>query len=177
MTEAAGTPGWRDAPARRRNVTMTVNGKPATAPAEDRTLLSDYLRHGLLLTGTHVGCEQGVCGACTVLVDDIPVPSCLMLAVQAEGSSVRTVESLTGDDGDLSGMQRALLESHGLQCGFCTPGLLMSLAHAEEQELTGHEIAEDVLPGHLCRCTGYAGIRAAVERYWAAGGKGKGRHE
>lgn len=171
MAERTPTPGQGDTSSRLKDLTVTVNGAVMTAPVEDRTLLSDHLRHGLFLTGTHVGCEQGVCGACTVLVDDVPVRSCLMLAVQAEGCRVRTVESLADGDGNLSGMQQSLLESHGLQCGFCTPGLLMSLLHAEEQQLTAQEVTEGILPGHLCRCTGYVGIRAAVERHWSGGRK------
>ncbi|MEU9340267.1 (2Fe-2S)-binding protein [Streptomyces sp. NPDC048278] len=166
---------------RTRDLTMTVNGARRTAAAEDRTLLSDHLRRGLGLTGTHAGCEQGVCGACTVLVDDVPVRSCLMLAVQAEGRSVRTVEGLEDEsNGELSPLQREFLDHHGLQCGFCTPGLLMSLAHAEEAGLTEQQVTTTVLPGHLCRCTGYGGIRAAVACHWkrrAASGDQEAGHE
>ncbi|MGH3449590.1 MAG: (2Fe-2S)-binding protein [Haloechinothrix sp.] len=149
-----------------RWVMLTVNGKESTGQTEVRTLLSDFLRHELGLTGTHVGCEQGVCGACTVLVDGVAVRSCLMLAVQADGSSVRTVEGLSTSDG-MSGMQRAMREEHGLQCGFCTPGILMSLLAAERSGSTADEATGDILGGHICRCTGYQQIRAAIERHWS----------
>lgn len=156
--------------AARRTVTLTVNGAARSAPAEDRTLLSDFLRHTLRLTGTHVGCEEGVCGACTVLLDGEPVRSCLLLAVQAHGRTVETVEGLA-DDGRLNALQRTLKETHGLQCGFCTPGVLMSLTAAEREGLDEEETAGQVLAGHRCRCTGYAGIRAAVAaRHRAPGG-------
>lgn len=148
---------------RSKDVTVTVNGTVHSAPAEARTLLSDYLRHDLRLTGTHVGCEHGVCGSCTVLLDGTPVRSCLLLAVQADGRRVETVEGLAEDD-RLSPLQRAMLEEGGLQCGFCTPGLLMALEHAEREGLTAEEATERALPGHLCRCTGYRGVRAAVDR-------------
>ncbi|MFE7132819.1 (2Fe-2S)-binding protein [Streptomyces sp. NPDC057638] len=147
-------------------VTLTVNGQHHSAEIEYRTPLSDLLRHHLGLTGTHVGCEQGVCGACTVLVDGSPVRSCLMLAVQSDGCRVETVEGLA-DEVTLGGLQEALMTEHGLQCGFCTPGVLMSLTHAEREGLSAAETTERVLPGHLCRCTGYNGIRAAIERHWA----------
>lgn len=147
------------------DITITVNGTPRPATAEARTSLADLLRNGIRLTGTHVACEEGVCGACTVLLDGTPVRSCLLLAVQADGHRVETVESLAGDGG-LSAIQEAMRDSHGLQCGFCTPGLLMSLTAAERDGLTAEETIRTVLPGHLCRCTGYAGIRTAVERHW-----------
>lgn len=149
-----------------RTVTMTVNGSEASRPTEVRTLLSDFLRHELGLTGTHVGCEHGVCGACTVLVDGAAVRSCLMLAVQADGASVRTVESLAAS-GEMSGMQCAMSEEHGLQCGFCTPGILMSLAAAERAGLDANQACDEMLAGHVCRCTGYQQIRAAIERHWS----------
>ena len=147
-----------------RTVSLTVNGTVRTAPAEVRTLLGDFLRNALGLTGTHVGCEEGVCGSCTVLLDGEPVRACLMLAVQAEGRRVETVEGLAGDDGELSPLQRAFQTEHGLQCGFCTPGILMSLTAAERDGLPEEETATHVLAGHRCRCTGYAGIRAALAR-------------
>ncbi|WP_308258437.1 (2Fe-2S)-binding protein [Saccharothrix obliqua] len=139
-----------------------MNGTARTARAEPRTSLGEHLRTALGLTGTHLGCEQGDCGACAVLLDGEPVCSCLVLAVQADGCRVETVESLARGD-DLGPAQRALLEEHGLQCGFCTPGLLMRMTHARR---TGAP-ASDVLGGHLCRCTGYGGLRAAVERHCA----------
>jgi aerobic-type carbon monoxide dehydrogenase small subunit (CoxS/CutS family) len=147
------------------DITITVNGTSRPATAEARTSLADLLRNGLRLTGTHVACEEGACGACTVLLDGIPVRSCLLLAVQADGHRVETVECLA-PDGGLSALQQAMRDSHGLQCGFCTPGLLMSLTAAERDGMTAEETIRTVLPGHLCRCTGYAGIRTAVERHW-----------
>jgi 2-furoyl-CoA dehydrogenase 2Fe-2S iron sulfur subunit len=145
-------------------ITMTLNGRRLAAEAEPRTLLSDFLRHGLGATGTHVGCEHGVCGSCTVLIDGTAVRSCLTLAVQAEGREVRTVESLAAPDGTLNALQAAFRDHHALQCGFCTPGILMSFTdflarspHPSETEI------REVLSGHLCRCTGYANIVAAVK--------------
>lgn len=146
-----------------RTVTVTVNGTRRAARTEVRTSLSDFLRHSLGLTGTHVGCEEGVCGACTVLLDGTPVRACLMLAVQAEGRTLETVEGLA-EGGELNGMQQALMSAHGLQCGFCTPGVLMSLTAAEREGLSEEETVGEMLAGHRCRCTGYAGIRAAVAR-------------
>lgn len=147
------------------DLTVTVNGADYRRSTEARTLLSDFLRHELRLTGTHVGCEQGVCGACTVLVDGLAVRACLMFAAQADGRRVETVESLAGD-GELSGLQQAMAQEHGLQCGFCTPGLLMSLTAAEREGLGAREASGRILNGHICRCTGYGGIRAAIERHW-----------
>jgi len=148
----------------RVRVGLTLNGRKLSAEAEPRTLLCDVLRHALGATGTHVGCEHGVCGACTVLIDGVATRSCLMLAVQAEGREVKTVESLAAPDGTLNPLQQAFRDNHALQCGFCTPGILMSFTdylsrnpHASEAEI------RDVLSGHLCRCTGYAGIVAAVK--------------
>jgi aerobic-type carbon monoxide dehydrogenase small subunit (CoxS/CutS family) len=130
---------------------------------QPRTLLSDYLRHQLRLTGTHVGCEHGVCGACTVLVDGAGVRSCLMFAVQADGTDVRTVEDLAESGGALGPIQQAFKDQHGLQCGFCTPGILMSFAGlAEETPHATREQVEDTLTGHLCRCTGYRNIVRAA---------------
>jgi aerobic-type carbon monoxide dehydrogenase small subunit (CoxS/CutS family) len=144
---------------------LIVNGRSYSGEAEPRTLLSDFLRHELGLTGTHVGCEHGVCGACTVLLDGEPVRSCLMLAVQAEGRSLATVEGLAGPDGELSPLQAAFCEHHALQCGFCTSGMLMS-AEALLRGAGGAQLSEaairEGLAGNLCRCTGYAGIVAAV---------------
>ena len=147
----------------RHPVRFTLNGRPVRGEAEPRLLLSDFLRHVLGATGTHVGCEHGVCGACTVLIDGIAQRACLTLAVQAEGREVRTVESLAAADGTLNRLQAAFRNNHALQCGFCTPGILMSFTDylARNPHPTEDEIRE-VLSGHLCRCTGYAGIVAAV---------------
>jgi 2-furoyl-CoA dehydrogenase 2Fe-2S iron sulfur subunit len=149
--------------AERARVNLTLNGRKVSGEAEPRMLLSDFLRHGLGLTGTHVGCEHGVCGCCTVLIDGSAVRACLTLAVQAEGRTVTTVEVLAGPNGALNALQQAFQNNHALQCGFCTPGILMSFTdflarnpHPSEAEVV------DVLSGHLCRCTGYAGIVAAV---------------
>jgi aerobic-type carbon monoxide dehydrogenase small subunit (CoxS/CutS family) len=145
-------------------IAVDVNGRPHEADVEPRTLLSDFLRHDLGLTGTHVGCEHGVCGACTVHVDDEPVRSCLMFAVQANGRSVRTVEALAGD-GELHPLQQAFHEHHALQCGFCTPGFLMTLEPfvRDHPRATEAEIRA-ALAGNLCRCTGYEGIVQAVRQ-------------
>jgi aerobic-type carbon monoxide dehydrogenase small subunit (CoxS/CutS family) len=144
---------------------VTVNGTRYQRSVEPRLLLSDFLRQDLGLTGTHVGCEHGVCGACTVLLDGEAVRSCLMFAVQADGRTVTTVEGLS-DGGPLHPLQQSFHEAHALQCGFCTPGFLMTLipwlrAHADPTE---QEIRE-ALSGNLCRCTGYANIVTAVRRY------------
>ena len=148
------------APAR---ITLTVNGVERTVDVPPRLLLSDLLRHHLGLTGTHVGCEHGVCGACTVTVNGDAIRSCLMFAVQADGAEVRTVESLTEDDGSLGPIQAAFRDQHGLQCGFCTPGILMSFAALrEESPHAGRDEAEEALAGHLCRCTGYRNIMLAA---------------
>ena len=145
-------------------ISTTINGQPHTGDVEPRMLLSDYLRHELELTGTHVGCEHGVCGACTVLLDGQPVRSCLMLAVQADGHEVSTVESLASSTEDLHPIQDAFWEAHGLQCGFCTPGFLMTLVPflAENPDPTEIEIRE-AISGNLCRCTGYQNIVEAAK--------------
>jgi len=142
---------------------LTLNGRRQSAEAEPRMLLSDFLRHSLGATGTHVGCEHGVCGCCTVLIDGTAVRSCLTLAMQAEGREVKTVESLAGADGKLNKLQQAFQNNHALQCGFCTPGILMSFTDflARNPKPTEDELRE-VLSGHICRCTGYAGIMAAL---------------
>ncbi|GAB3147247.1 (2Fe-2S)-binding protein [Amycolatopsis sp. NPDC004378] len=145
-------------------VEFTVNGDRHDVDVEPRRTLADALREDLGLTGTHVGCEHGVCGACTVLVDGEPVRACLMFAVQAEGSSVTTIEGMAGPDGTLHPLQEAFSAHHGLQCGFCTPGMLMSaldLLNREERPCRAR-IREE-LSGNICRCTGYAGIVDAVE--------------
>ncbi|MEU8827430.1 (2Fe-2S)-binding protein [Streptomyces sp. NPDC048636] len=151
------------APRERQLITLDVNGERHELLVEPRRTLVDALRHDLLLTGTHVGCEHGICGACTVLVDGRPARACLMFAAQAEGARIRTVESLA-DDGELSDLQRAFTQHHGLQCGFCTPGFLM-LAEgflAERPEATKEEIRE-VVASNLCRCTGYQTIVEAID--------------
>ena len=148
----------------RIRVNLHLNGRAVSAETEPRMLLSDFLRQALGATGTHVGCEHGVCGCCTVLIDGVAVRSCLTLAIQVEGRAVRTVESLAGADGKLNALQQAFQNNHALQCGFCTPGILMSFTDflARNPNPTEAEIIE-VLSGHLCRCTGYAGIVAAVK--------------
>jgi 2-furoyl-CoA dehydrogenase 2Fe-2S iron sulfur subunit len=149
----------------RHPVTVLLDGAERTGFAEPRTLLSDFLRHELGATGTHVGCEHGICGACTIQLDGEPVRACLTLAVQAEGRSIRTVEGLAAPDGRLSALQSCLRKHHALQCGFCTAGILMSLDdHLRRHPLTTQAQIRAVLSGHLCRCTGYTGIvRAALE--------------
>ena len=144
---------------------IRVNGSGRPAPVSARRLLSDYLRRDLGLTGTHVGCEHGVCGCCTVLLDGRPVRSCLMLAVQAHGHEVTTIEGLAPDGAELHPVQRAFHECHGLQCGFCTPGFVVRTVALlrENPSPTREEIVEE-LGGNLCRCTGYAAIRRAVRR-------------
>ena len=142
-------------------ISLEVNGRAHEADVEPRTLLSDLLRHGLGLTGTKVGCEHGVCGACTVQVDGEPVRSCLMLAVQARGRRVRTVEALAGDE--LDPLQVAFHEAHALQCGFCTAGILMSIdAFLRERGTVDEQEVREALAGNLCRCTGYRSIVEAV---------------
>jgi carbon-monoxide dehydrogenase small subunit len=148
-----------------REVTATVNGEEHTATVEPRASLADYLRQELRLTGTHIGCEQGVCGACTVRLDGELVRSCLMFAVQAQGTTIETVEGLAPGPEDLHPIQRAFQTEHGLQCGFCTPALLLSTQRLLEQipDPSEQQIRE-YLSGNICRCTGYNGIVAAVQR-------------
>jgi aerobic-type carbon monoxide dehydrogenase small subunit (CoxS/CutS family) len=148
-----------------RFVRVTVNGRPYEVEAEVRTLLSDFLRHDLGLVGTHVGCEHGVCGACTVLVNGRATRSCLLLAPQADGAEITTVEALA-DGGALHPLQESFRRQHGLQCGFCTPGILMSVVGEARAGRTLKDVLEHVLTGHLCRCTGYVNIRAAVRDAW-----------
>lgn len=145
-------------------INFTLNGKEHSGGAEPRWLLADYLRHDAGLTGTHVGCEHGVCGACTVLVDGKAVRSCLMFAVQADGREVRTVESLSEDASILHPIQEAFRDAHGLQCGFCTPGVLMTVVpFLEENPSPTEEEIRYALSGNLCRCTGYQHIVDAVK--------------
>ena len=143
-------------------ITLTVNGRQCEAEVEDRMHLGDFLRRELRLTGTHLGCEHGACGACTVLVDGAAVRSCLMLAVQARGTDVTTVEGLAAD-GKLSPLQQAFREHHALQCGFCTPGVLMSLtAWLRDNPAPSERDVREALSGNICRCTGYQPIVAAA---------------
>jgi aerobic carbon-monoxide dehydrogenase small subunit len=146
-----------------RPVQVTVNGQPTEATVEPRLTLADYLRENCGLTGTHLGCEHGACGACTVLLDGQAVRSCLLFAVQADGSEVTTVEGIVSADGELSAVQSALRECHGLQCGFCTPGFVTSITALlrDNPKPTDDEIREG-LSGNFCRCTGYQGIVNAV---------------
>jgi carbon-monoxide dehydrogenase small subunit len=152
-------------PERRFDVRLTVNGVAREVEVPARRLLSDCLRHDLRLTGTHVGCEHGVCGACTVLVDGVPMRSCLLLAVSVAGAEITTVEGLADAGGTLSPVQQAFADCHGLQCGFCTPGFLTTItaglcANPDPSE----DDAREMIGGNLCRCTGYHNIVAAVLR-------------
>ena len=143
-------------------VEVTVNGRVCREEVEPRLLLSDFLRHTIGLTGTHVGCEHGVCGACTIRLDGAAVRSCLLLAVQVDGAAIETVEGLAAD-GELHPLQEAFRERHALQCGFCTSGILMGAADLLEREETPtREQIVDMLSGHLCRCTGYEPIVDAI---------------
>ncbi|MDX1623536.1 MAG: (2Fe-2S)-binding protein [Gemmatimonadota bacterium] len=156
-------------------VSVTVNGEGYEREVEPRRLLSDFLRHDLRLTGTRVGCEHGVCGACTVLLDGEAVRSCLLFAVQADGREVATVEGLATDGSELHPLQRAFHEAHALQCGFCTPGFLMSLLPFLEENPDPDEAEiREALSGNLCRCTGYHNIVEAVARAAAEGRGGDG---
>ncbi|MGB0372626.1 MAG: (2Fe-2S)-binding protein [Opitutales bacterium] len=144
---------------------VTVNGELRERSVEPRLLLSDFLRHELELTGTHVGCEHGVCGACTVVVDGQSVRSCLMFAIQAEGSVVETVESLADENGMLSPLQSAFKGCHALQCGFCTPGMLMTLkSFVESCSDPSEQEIRNAIAGNICRCTGYHNIVKAVQQ-------------
>jgi len=145
------------------SVSALVNGRPRTFAVEARTSLADALRDALELKGTHLGCEQGVCGACTVLLDGRPVRSCLMLAVQADGHEVTTVEGLARSGGELSRLQESFWDNHGFQCGFCTPGILLAAtALLADNPHPGEEDVRAALSGNLCRCTGYEDIVRAV---------------
>jgi len=148
-------------------LTLSVNGLEVTRQVSTRMLLSDFLRHGLEMTGTHVGCEHGVCGACTVMIDGRAARSCLTLAAQAQGAEIRTIEGEAEADGSLSDLQQAFRECHGLQCGYCTPGMIMNIrAHldsGDDLDLSDAGIRE-LISGNLCRCTGYANIIKAVRR-------------
>ncbi len=145
-------------------ITLTVNGEQREVDVPPRLTLGDMLRERLDLTATHLGCEHGVCGACTVLVDGEPARSCVMLAVQADGADVRTLEGVTGPGGEFHPIQQGLWEKHGMQCGFCTPGIVMSMVELLDRNPDPErEEVEDVLGGHICRCTGYTKILEAVD--------------
>ena len=153
----------------RRVIRMTVNGREAEAFVDPRRTLADVLREDLELTGTHLGCEHGVCGACTILLDGAAVRACLMLGVQADGAEITTIEGVAGPDGELHPLQEAFRETHGFQCGFCTPGFVMSaLALLEEGCPLDDDALRDELAGNICRCTGYQsiidGVKLAAER-------------
>jgi carbon-monoxide dehydrogenase small subunit len=144
-------------------IELTVNGTHYRRTAESRLLLSDFLRHELGLAGTHVGCEHGVCGACTILLDGEPVRACLMLAVQANGCALATVEGLASASGELHPVQQAMHAHHGLQCGYCTPGILMTMtAYLKEHPSPSEDEVREALSGNLCRCTGYQNIVDAM---------------
>ena len=145
-------------------ITVSVNGVEYRRSVEPRLLLSDFLRHDLALTGTHVGCEHGACGACTVLLDGAAVRSCLMFAVQADGHDILTVEGLAAGGGELHPLQEAFRQAHALQCGFCTPGFLMTLIpFLDEHPDADERVIREAISGNLCRCTGYANIIRAVQ--------------
>jgi aerobic-type carbon monoxide dehydrogenase small subunit (CoxS/CutS family) len=149
----------------RHEVSLTVNGVPQTVSVPARRLLSDCLRHDLRLTGTHVGCEHGVCGACTVLLDGEPVRSCLTFAVSVDAQSVTTMEGCRSAEGGLGPVQRAFMECHGLQCGFCTPGFVTTItAYLRENPDPSPDEAREAIGGNLCRCTGYQNIVKSVLR-------------
>ena len=152
-------------PSDRVAVSMSVNGHPVERTVDARKLLADFLREDIGLTGTHLGCEHGACGACTVLVDGAPVRSCIMLAVQADGYDVTTVEGIT-PSGGLNPMQQAFKDHHGLQCGFCTPGFLLTLSGVDPDDYPDEGSIRELLSGNLCRCTGYEGIVDAVMAAW-----------
>jgi 2-furoyl-CoA dehydrogenase 2Fe-2S iron sulfur subunit len=148
---------------KRHFVSLTLNGRSVSGEAEPRMLLSDFIRQVLGETGTHVGCEHGVCGACTVQIDGAPARACLTFAVQVEGAQIRTVEALAPAVGELSPLQESFRRHHGLQCGFCTPGILMTLdALMRDRPAASEAEIRDHLSGHLCRCTGYAPIMKAA---------------
>ncbi len=148
----------------KREISLSINGKAHTAAMEPRLSLLDFLRDEVGLTGTHVGCEHGVCGACSILFDGAPIRACLMLAVQADGHAITTVEGLCNEDGSAGTLQDAFQDAHGMQCGYCTPGMLISaqalLAHNSDPSLA--EI-KDAIGGNLCRCTGYVQIIEAIQ--------------
>jgi len=146
------------------DVTLTVNGTNRRGHVEARTTLADFLREGLGLTGTHLACEHGVCGACTVMLEGRAVRACLMFAVQADGADITTIEGIGGPNGELSTVQQAFMDAHGLQCGFCTPGFVVSVtAFLRDNPSPSEAEIREALAGNLCRCTGYQGIIEAVK--------------
>jgi carbon-monoxide dehydrogenase small subunit len=146
-------------------IELTINGRKQQATVEGRKTLSDFLRVDVGYTGVHVGCEHGVCGACTVIVDGVAVRSCLMFAVQADGAEVTTVEGLASSDGTLHPVQQAMQDEHALQCGFCTPGIVMTLvALTSGEQKPSPDTLVAAMSGHICRCTGYQGIRRAATK-------------
>lgn len=146
-------------------ITLNINGRDFDMLVEPRKLLSDTIREDARLTGTHVGCEHGVCGACTVLVDGHPQRSCLTFAVQTQGKTIRTIEAVENEDGGYTALQQALHEEHGLQCGFCTPGIIVTFeAYLKENPDPSDDEIRDVLSGNLCRCTGYQNIIKAIKK-------------
>lgn len=150
-------------PDQKQRVTLTVNGRQVSGFAEPRMMLTDFLRHELNLYGTHVGCEHGVCGACTIIIDDVATRSCLRYAVQCDGMELRTVEGLAERDGTLNTLQKAFNENGALQCGFCTAGILMSATKfLQENPKPSRDEIRDMLSGHICRCTGYEQIVCAI---------------
>jgi carbon-monoxide dehydrogenase small subunit len=152
------------------DVALTVNGTSRRGRVEARTTLADFLREGLGLTGTHLACEHGVCGACTVMFDGRAVRACLLFAVQADGADVTTIEGLGGPNGELSTVQQSFMDAHGLQCGFCTPGFVVSVtAFLRDNPAPNDAEIREALAGNLCRCTGYQGIIEAVKLAAAAG--------
>ncbi len=146
-------------------VNCTINGRARSFDCEPRLLLSDAIREQLHLTGTHIGCEHGVCGACTIIVDGAAVRSCLMFAIQAEGAEITTVEGIAGSDHELNAVQAAMRDNHGLQCGFCTPGIVVSMtAYLQDHPNPSDDELREALSGNLCRCTGYQGIINAARQ-------------
>jgi carbon-monoxide dehydrogenase small subunit len=152
-------------PADEIDVSVTVNGTPVARRVPARKLLSDFLRDDLDLTGTHAGCEHGICGACTVLIDGEPARSCITLTPQVDGAEITTVEGLTPDHG-LHPLQQAFRDEHGAQCGFCTPGFIVTLAAVDPDDYPDDDAIRELLSGNICRCTGYAQIVAAVRTAW-----------
>jgi aerobic-type carbon monoxide dehydrogenase small subunit (CoxS/CutS family) len=157
-------------PSHRHEIELEINGRPHHATVDARRLLVHFLRDELRLTGTHVGCDTGSCGACTIILDDRSVKSCMLLAAQADGRSVRTVEGLMREDGSLSPLQEAFHEAHALQCGYCTPGMLMSATYLlEHATVPSDDDIRHAIQGNICRCTGYQNILLAIRN--AAGGR------
>jgi carbon-monoxide dehydrogenase small subunit len=156
------------------DVELTINGQPVAASVEPRQTLADFLREQRALTGTHLGCEHGVCGACTVLLDGAAVRGCLVFAVQADGAEVTTIEGIGSPDGELSRVQAAFRDCHGLQCGFCTPGFIVSMtSYLRDHPSPNDDELRVALSGNLCRCTGYQGIFEAMRRAIATGERGE----